>query len=114
MTDNYKENMKGQYLRSDDPELLFLYHFIDVLQSAEDFRAEHPYATAALCVTLVGTGAALVLPAVGSTVLEAFGFGAGGVEAGPCFTSGSFPPRHRLILTCREYRGFSASGEVWG
>jgi len=61
--DNYRENMK------------------DALQSAEDFRSEHPYSTAALCVTLVGAGAALVLPAVGSTILEAVGFGAGGVEA---------------------------------
>jgi len=62
--DDYRENMK--YAR----------------QSAEDFRSEHPYAAAALSVTLIGTGAVLVLPTVGAAILGAVGFGSGGVTAG--------------------------------
>ena len=83
--------MKGQCLKSDNPELLFLYHFIDAPKNAEDgdFRSQHPYAAAALGVTLVGAGAILVLPAVGIAILGAVGFGSGGVAAGRCFTSGS-------------------------
>ena len=74
--------MRGQYLTSNNPELLSLYHFIDVPQGSKDggFRAEHPYAAAALSVTLMGTGAVLVFPAV----LSAIGFTSGGVAAGLC------------------------------
>ena len=89
MIDDYSEGMKGQYLKSDDPQLLFLYHFIDAPPNGEDgdFRSQHPYAATALCVTLVGAGATLAWPAM----LGAAGFSSGGVVAGPCFTSGSFP-----------------------
>ena len=91
MTDHYRQNTRGQYLKSDDPEL-FLYHFIDGPPGTEDgdFRSEHPYAAAALCVILVGTGALLVCPAAVAAILGAVGFGLGGVGAGLCFTSGSF------------------------
>ena len=85
--------MRGQYLKSDNPELLFQYYFIDAPQNAEDgdFRSQHPYAAAALSVTLVGVGAVLVSPAVGIAILGAVGFGSGGVAAGLCFTSRSSP-----------------------
>ena len=74
--------MKGQHLKSDDPELLFLYHFTDAPPNGEDgdFRSRHPYAAAALCLVLIGVGAALLWPAI----LVAIHFG-------PCFASGSFP-----------------------
>jgi len=64
--DNYRQNLK------------------DAPQNAEDgdFRSQHPYAAAALGVTLVGVGAVLVLPAVGVAILGAVGFGSGGVAAG--------------------------------
>ena len=65
--------MRGQYLTSDNPELLSLCHSIDVPQDAKDgdFRSEHPYAVGALSVALMGAGAVLVFPAV----LAAIGFG---------------------------------------
>ena len=77
--------MRGQYLRFEDPELLFLYHFIDAPQNTEDgdFRTQHPYAAAALSFVLVGAGTALVLPAMGAAILGVVGFGPGGVVAGP-------------------------------
>ena len=79
--------MRGQYLTSNNPELLALRHFIDVPQDAEhgDFRFEHPYAAAALGVVLVGAGTVLVFPAVEVAILGAVGFESGGVAAGLCF-----------------------------
>ena len=74
--------MRGQYLTSNNPELLSLYHLIDAPRDTKDgdFRAEHPYAAAALSVALMGAGAVLVFPAV----LAAIGFTSGGVAAGLC------------------------------
>ena len=79
--------MRGQYPTSDNPDLLSLYRFIDAPQDAEDgdFRSKHPYAAAALGVTLMGAGAVLVFPAVGVAILGAAGIGSGGVGAGLCF-----------------------------
>ena len=108
--------MRGQYLKSDNPKLLFLYHSIDAPQNAKDgdFRSQHPHAAAALGFTLVGAGAILVLPAVGAAILGAVGFGSGGVAAGLLFLLDVSPLRHWLILTCRKPRGFSAIGDIWG
>jgi len=47
-----------------------------------DFRSQHPYAAAALAVTLIGVGSAVVIPAVTVGILGAIGFGSGGVAAG--------------------------------
>ena len=87
MTEHYRQNMRGQYLTSDDPGLLSLRHFIDEPQDAEDgnFRHDHPYAAAALSVVLIGAGSALAFPAVGVAILGAIGFTSGGVTAGLCF-----------------------------
>jgi hypothetical protein len=99
VTDNYKQNMKGQYLISGSPEQLCLYHFIDAPQDVKggDFRSQHPYAAAALSVTLIGVGAAVVLPAATVLVLGAIGFGPGGVAAGRYFLYYSKNP---LLVTC--------------
>ena len=82
MADNYKQNMMSQYLRFNNPELLFLHHLTDFLRN---FRAKHPYISAVLSVALVGTGIALLFPAAKAVILGAVGFGAGGVIAGPSF-----------------------------
>ena len=74
--------MMGQYLRFDNPELLFLYHSIDYLR---DFHAKHPYVLPGLGFVLVGVGIVLVFPAVGAPVLGAVGFCSGGVAAGSLF-----------------------------
>ena len=68
----------GQYLRFNDPELLFLYHFIDFLNN-------HPYISAALSVVLVVAGIMLLFPAVKAVILGMVGFCANGVAAGPLF-----------------------------
>jgi len=60
---------------------------IDAPQNVEDgdFRSEHPYVAAALGVTMIGVGTAVVLPAITVGILGAVGFGAGGVGAGRKF-----------------------------
>ena len=60
---------------------------IDAPQNVEEggFRSEHPYVAAALGVTMVGVGTAVVLPAVTVGILGAIGFGSGGVAAGRHF-----------------------------
>ena len=73
---------------------IYVYNFTDAPQDSndDDFCSEHPYATAALAVTLIGVGTALVLPAV---IIGIVGLGPGGVAAG------QYPPpiihRYQLI-----------------
>ena len=50
-----------------------------------DFPSDHPYATAALAVTLIGVGTAVLLPAVTVGMLGIIGLGSGGVAAGQFF-----------------------------
>lgn len=61
-----------------------MYHFVDDPEDVNDgdFRSEHPYATAAIAVTLVGVGSVVILPAVTVGVLAIVGFGPAGVAAG--------------------------------
>jgi hypothetical protein len=47
-----------------------------------DFRSKHPYATAALAVTLIGVGTAVVIPAMTIGILGVIGFGPAGVAGG--------------------------------
>lgn len=63
---------------------LSLRHSTDAPQDAKsgDFRSQHPYAAAALAVTLVGVGAVVVLPAVTVGILGVIGFTPAGVAAG--------------------------------
>lgn len=58
--------------------------FIDLPQDTRDgdFPSEHPYATAALAVTLIGAGMAALLPVVTVGLLAMIGLGPGGVAAG--------------------------------
>ncbi|KAF9780103.1 hypothetical protein BJ322DRAFT_1084565 [Thelephora terrestris] len=64
--DNYRRNMR------DAPR--------DVTDG--DFRSKHPYATAALAVTLIGVGTAVVIPAMTIGILGVIGFGPAGVAGG--------------------------------
>ena len=66
------------------PESLCLRRSIDFPQDVKsgDFRSQHPYAVAALTVTLIGVGSAVVLPAVTVGILGAIGFTPAGVAAG--------------------------------
>jgi len=47
-----------------------------------DFRSQHPFAAAAIGVTLIGVGSITVIPAVTAGILGAVGFTSGGVAAG--------------------------------
>lgn len=84
--------MRGQYLKSDSPELLFLSHSINAPQNADDgdFRRQHPYAAAVLGFTLVGAGEILALPAVVAAVLERLVLVRAEWQL-VCFFYGSFP-----------------------
>lgn len=64
-----------------------IYSSIDAPQDAldGDFPSEHPYATTALAVTLIGVGTAVFLPAVTIGMLGIIGLGPGGVAAGQHF-----------------------------
>ena len=80
VTDSYRQSTRGRYPPSDNPELLSLYHSIDVPQGAEegDFRSKHPYAVGTLSVALMGVGTVLVVPAVVPAILATIGFGSAG------------------------------------
>lgn len=79
--------MRGLCLKFYFPEPLCLHHFIGAPQDVKngDFRSQHPYAAAALAVTLIGVGSAVVLPAVAVGILGVIGFTPGGVAAGIYF-----------------------------
>jgi len=75
-------------------ENMRLRYSIDVPQDVKsgDFRSQHPYAVAALTVTLIGIGSAVVLPAVTVGILGVIGFTPGGVAAGTFFPSSQVFP----------------------
>lgn len=47
-----------------------------------DFRTKHPFAAAAIGITLIGVGSVTVLPALAAGILGAVGFTGAGVGAG--------------------------------
>ena len=80
-----------------------------------DFRSEHPYVTAALAVTMIGVGTAVVLPAVTVGILGAIGFGSGGVAAGRHFPHYlKILPRHILTPPRRKHCSWFTIGDIWG
>ena len=78
--------------------------YIDIPRDAkgDDFRSEHPYAAAALAVTLIGVGSVVVLPAVAVGILGVIGFTPGGVAAGTFPLSSKVSPSHRTCGTLQE------------
>jgi len=83
--------------------MLCLRHIIDAPRDAKDgdFRSQHPYAAAALAVTLIGVGSVVVLPAVAVGVLGVIGFTPGGVVAG-IFSSLKIFSRSQTNATLQE------------
>ena len=79
--------MRGLYLIFNSLQQPYPHHLEGVPRDVKDgdFRSQHPYAAAALAVTLIGVGSAIVLPAVAVGILGAIGFCPGGVAAGQYF-----------------------------
>lgn len=70
---------------------------------SEDFRSQHPYAAAALAVTLIGVGTVVVLPAVTVGILGVIGFTPGGVAAG------TFPLSSQAFPSSQTYTSLTGS-----
>ena len=84
---------------------MYLSYSIDVPQDVKsgDFRSQHPYAVAALTVTLIGVGSAVVLPAVAVGILGLIGFTPGGVAAGIFLLSSQvFPSSSQTYASSQE------------
>ena len=76
---NHTSPKLGLYLPTATDET----NVIDTLQ--QEFRSQHPHASAVIALILIVVGAGLILPAVMAGILGVVGFGAGGVVAGRYF-----------------------------